>query len=305
MTTSDIFANQRKIWKDYEAFYTLARRSLPFIAGVVIGGLIFASDPGYITNLYTEIISILATVGILNFFSERREIENLKKHLIREAGSRSNATAKSAVEWLRAEGLLTGNYGVLQNQNLEEANLKDAPLRHANLQETNLLLTNLQNADLSGANLQRAYFWGANLQETKLYSANLEGANLEEANLKYAKLENVNLKDANLYGVILEEAYLAQSNLEGANLEEANLKNATLWGVNLGGSSLKRVNLSKATLQGANLSKANLYKANLSNAWLPDGTKWTSETDMTRFTDPDHSDFWQPSDNDDSEENLE
>lgn len=42
---------------------------------------------------------------------------------------------------------------------------------------------------------------------------------------------------------------------------------------------------------------ANLQGANLLAAWfdedtvLPDGTKWVPDTDMERFTDPDHPDF--------------
>ena len=69
MTTSDIFANQRQVWKDYQFYYAIARRSLPFIVGVVIGGIIFASDNGYFTNLYTEILSIVATVGVLDYLT--------------------------------------------------------------------------------------------------------------------------------------------------------------------------------------------------------------------------------------------
>jgi hypothetical protein len=38
------------------------------------------------------------------------------------------------------------------------------------------------------------------------------------------------------------------------------------------------------SLNGAVLSKVNLIKANLSGAYLPDGTPWTEETDMGRFT---------------------
>jgi len=30
------------------------------------------------------------------------------------------------------------------------------------------------------------------------------------------------------------------------------------------------------------------------SAILPDGSKWTPDTDMTRYTDPNHPDFWQP-----------
>jgi hypothetical protein len=54
-----------------------------------------------------------------------------------------------------------------------------------------------------------------------------------------------------------------------------------------------------ANLQGANLSYANLQGAVLEDAELnettilPDGTQWTPDTDLKRFTDPKHPNFWR------------
>ena len=73
----------------------------------------------------------------------------------------------------------------------------------------------------------------------------------------------------------LQRAFLAMANLEGTDLYEANLQ----------GAVLARANLEGAHLEGAFLSD---YTT------LPDGTKWTPDTDMTRFTDPKHPDFWFP-----------
>ena len=47
------------------------------------------------------------------------------------------------------------------------------------------------------------------------------------------------------------------------------------------------------SLQGADLLGANLQGARFDYTTLPDGTKWIPDTDMTRFTDPDHPDFWR------------
>jgi uncharacterized protein YjbI with pentapeptide repeats len=55
-------------------------------------------------------------------------------------------------------------------------------------------------------------------------------------------------------------------------------------------ANLGEVNLGGANLQGAILKRANLDEFTI----LPDGTKWTPDTDMARFTDPDHPDFWRP-----------
>ena len=65
------------------------------------------------------------------------------------------------------------------------------------------------------------------------------------------------------------------------------------------GAKLYRVNfestdLVETRLQGADMRNANMKHANLWNAILPDSTRWTAETDMTRYTDPNHPNFWQP-----------
>jgi uncharacterized protein YjbI with pentapeptide repeats len=76
-----------------------------------------------------------------------------------------------------------------------------------------------------------------------------------------------------------------RANLGEVNLGGANLQGASLFGAFLGGANLRR-----ADLRGAVLKRANLDEFTI----LPDGTKWTPDTDMARFTDPDHPDFWRP-----------
>ena len=62
--------------------------------------------------------------------------------------------------------------------------------------------------------------------------------------------------------------------------------------------TLQQANLWQARLQGATLALADLQVANLYGAEfdmetvLPDGTGWTPQTDMQRFTDPTHPGFW-------------
>jgi uncharacterized protein YjbI with pentapeptide repeats len=139
----------------------------------------------------------------------------------------------------------------------------------------------LEGADLRGANLQGAEFG----------SANLEGANLWRANLQ----------GANLFGVNLEGADLLSAKLQGADLWSANLQGANLRGADLQGADLTFANLQSADLWSANLRDARfLQKASFSDRTvLPDSTSslifyWMPGTDMTRYTDPNHPDFWQP-----------
>ncbi len=130
-----------------------------------------------------------------------------------------------------------------------------------------LKLVDLEGANLESANLECANLVGANLRDANLESANLVGANLESANLRDANLQGSNLRGTNLQGARLIEANLQEVNLGGANLESANLKNANLVGANLVDTKFDESTI------------------------LPDGTKWTPDTDMGRFTDPNHPDF--------------
>jgi hypothetical protein len=112
------------------------------------------------------------------------------------------------------------------------------------------------------------------------------------------------LEGANLWDANLERANLWDANLERATLLKANLEGAFLWDANLAGVYLVSANLKGANLQGANLSGAKLQAANLENviwelespeqtitATLPDGIKWTSDTDLQRFIDPKHPEY--------------
>lgn len=114
-------------------------------------------------------------------------------------------------------------------------------------------------------------------------------------------LNGVHLNRAHLIG-----AHLHNLSLVGAHLAWANLRHALLTQSDLSHTSLQEANLEGAALQGANLSGANMNEANLTHARfdestrfdgetiLPDCTYWTPGTDMRRFTDPEHHDFWHP-----------
>lgn len=107
-----------------------------------------------------------------------------------------------------------------------------------------------------------------------LNDGTLQRADLRSANLHDAALAWVDLRYANMGGVSLEAANFLRGDLRFVNLEGANLVNSDL--------------------REAFLSGANLQRANLESAMLPDGSVWTSDTDMTRFTNPQHPDSWKP-----------
>ena len=185
--------------------------------GVWIGGQWFSGDTGYATNLYTELLSIGVTVGILNFLAEQREAarrkaENQTLRLVSLKYAGSTEERQKIIDEMKELNLLEGAY-----------------LADAALQEIGLIRANLK---------------GSNLRFTNLYGAIMIGANLQEADFYRAKLDAANLQNANLH----------QANLEGA--------------INLNGDFF--------------------------GATLPDGAKYTGNTDMRKYTDPDHPDFWQP-----------
>ena len=130
----------------------------------------------------------------------------------------------------------------------------------------------LNKAKLSDADLSGAYLFGANLCE----------ANLTDANLTMSKLIGADLTMAGLWGAKLLGTNLRAANLSGAYLREANLSGAKLLEANLTGAMLLEANLQEAKLDETTM--------------LPDGTMWTPDTDIERFSHPDHPDFWRSDD---------
>lgn len=127
----------------------------------------------------------------------------------------------------------------------------------------------------------------------------LKGADLGEANLEEAFLPGVNLQQAYLAFTNLQRAALWGANLQDARLGNAKLQRADLHKANLQGADLWYADLREARFAGADLTGASLQNARLEDAVfdektkLPDETNWTLETDMTRFTNPNHPDFWR------------
>jgi hypothetical protein len=184
-----------------------------------------------------------------------------KEQLIAQMGSSDNTLALQAIKQLRAKGWF------------RDGSLRGVQLRQANLQGAALAKADLERAILQEANLTKAY-----LGETILRVANLQGAILCDANMR-----NVILTQANLVGADMRRAYIPDSDLRAANLSQTNLRGTNLWQAKLDG----------ANLQGADMRDANLYGTQFDNTTtLPDGTNWTPETDMSRFTHQEHAQFW-------------
>jgi len=123
----------------------------------------------------------------------------------------------------------------------------------------------------------RAKGW---LQDGALQDADLRGANLHQSSLQRADLRRVHLRGANLTLADFAHADLSHAELRYANLDAASLSGTKLYGADLTLASIRRIYLS-----GAKFNEETI---------LPDGTPWTPGTDMTRFTNPDHPNFYEP-----------
>lgn len=244
---------------------------------------------GWLQNFSTEMMGAISTYFLFTLIIGKREE---KERLFIQLRSKDSATASNALNELQIKVWLYD--GSLQGADLEGVTLPAASLRHANLAGSSLKYANLENADLMSANLSGANLW----------NAGLAGANLEDALLTSAWLHNALLQEASLRKAVLFKADLTQANLTNADLRFANLNSAFLQKANLEGTALQHTNLVSANMRQAILKGADLYYADLRDTLLeeakfderttlPDGTQWEPDTDMTRFTNPYHLNFWQ------------
>lgn len=263
--------------------------------GILIGAGVFNGDPGYTTNLYTEFLSIAATVVILNRLAERRDdrrrVEDDKARLIRDAGSSSNETAKAAISELARRDWLRDEDSLLAGADLRWANMADANLRHANLARARLYRAHLTNARMYDVNLSEA-----DMEEVDLHNADLVEANLSNVAGRKANLSRANLHLANVAEADLRDADISEARLRGANFSEATISNADLSyadlrGANLSGADLRGADLTGALLDLATLtddertfSDARLLPTSLDGATMPDGEVYHPLMDLSRYT---------------------
>src|SRR6187549_329168 len=98
--THDAWVDIREIQHKHAFFYQIALGLLLVIVGVVIGAKLFPSDESYGSNVYLNVISVFATIVVLNRLAEKREENSLKQRLLIEARSQFNERALSAIHEL-------------------------------------------------------------------------------------------------------------------------------------------------------------------------------------------------------------
>lgn len=210
-----------RIWKRIYPWLVILVGGAAVIALTLLGKWLFEDRlPDYELNLFTEFVSIFATVAVLNTLAKRREEQQRLQEYIYEAGSPVQGIAVSAVRKLYRSGYLNGTSSVLRGEDLhnadlskaelESANLDEVDFNHAQLREMRLQKASLRHANLAYADLQGSDLSGAHLEETELFQADLRGARLT-----YAHLESARLVEANLCGANLRRAKLHGAKLDG------------------------------------------------------------------------------------------
>jgi len=239
----------------------------------------------YYTNLSAELLSIALTLSVISVLSrqhERRQFthEREKATMLKRLLSVELDEKREIVKRLRDEDYLVD--GTMHNLNLSSADLQHLDLSHADMETINLSAANLSHSRFTGTDLQ-----GANLSKATLRFVRCENARLLEANLTRA-----DLRMANFTGADLRYAELENADLDGAILDAADLRGANFTGANLSGACLE-LRFDEKPFSAAKFDGATI---------LPDGTNWSAETDLRRFTNPDHAEFWACNPNRESEE---
>lgn len=214
------------------------------------------------TRIFAIIVLIIAFGAVGLAVRENIITQESKARLIKMLSNAESSQAISAVNSLEAYGWLSD--GTLSDQTILHVNLPQIVMRDAVIINTDML--------------------GSNFSEAVFYDSNLSGTDFILSNFSKATLYDVNLSYAVMYDVDLTGAVLDGANLSNVDFRSADLRDADLIGANLTGADLRR----------AFVSGADFTNATLDWVKLPDGAIWDEDVDITRYTDPNHPDFWEP-----------
>jgi uncharacterized protein YjbI with pentapeptide repeats len=124
----------------------------------------------------------------------------------------------------------------------------------------------LQQSDLQGANLSEADFSATNLDGANLASANFEKANLQRTWFNGATATMANFARVEGYRSSFEGTSAQGANFASAELQRANFRNAQLKGANFEKAELGRANFRNAVLTATRFTLANLSRADFTSA---------------------------------------
>lgn|GEM_PF-2604064 len=213
--------------------------------------------------------------------------------------------------WTYIHGIYTKRIVNTHIQNHETKELVKMLLNkddHQTVISINALRANgdYDNGNLNGIRiLHRCNVSTLNMNSFKLNNAKFNNTVFIQTQLSQTSFKNVVMRICQLDEAIAVEAdfsdaYIIQCSLVGINWSRANIKNGSITESNLTNAILNQANLSGVNLQNTGLRHASLIGTTFTEGTqLPDSTEenpifWTHDTDMTKYTDPNHPNFWEP-----------
>lgn len=141
--------------------------------------------------------------------------------------------------------------------------------------------------------LQYWDFSKADLQGTCLFDFGLEGANFTQAWLTLADLDGADIEFTTFDKATLVDVRLIETAMYGAIFTNADLENAYMLNADARAADFSGADLLDAYLEGVLFDENTVFSE---ETRLPDGSMWTPDTDLSRFTDTSQAAFWNACD---------
>ena len=221
---------------------------------------------GFLLNISTELFGAALIYVLIDVIKESQEKEkNALQEVTRKLISRHPALVSDAIQ-----------------QILFNEKLKNKLFSQENIPFTHMMLDNqsfpksfsFPKIDISHSEFRQAILKGVTFVNTIMHGVNFEQADLASACLKNCDLQasifdNADLSHADLSGCKLEHVDFTEANLTNANLTNAIITDTT-------------------QLTGAKLPSFEEDE----RGFVKEGSIWQKHTDMKRFTDPNHPNYY-------------
>lgn len=229
-------------------------------------------------NFATELFGAITTFVLIEILlrrSQQKSEEN--ERFVAAVNSQNSQKIVTIISDQKSSKYIAA--GLLRNVNWSDLDLSGIRLLDYDLVRADFSRAIGNGIEMRGCNMEYCIFSDALFETAALVECNLRRCQMENINMVNGKLMRTNLTQANL-----QRGVLTYVDMHQAILALADLRQADLSGANLAGANLRRANLENARLDNAQFDNSTI---------LPDGENWTFETEMSRFTDPSHEDFYR------------
>ena len=155
---------------------------------------------------------------------------------------------------------------ILSSSEAQAASCKSEPAPSIDWQDCNKANLVLQESQLESANLFSTDFSYTDLRNSNLAGANFEKATLIRSSLAGSKAEKANFTRVEGYRTVFSEISAPGASFNSAELQRADFTAADLTGVDFEKAELGRANFTDATITGVGFPMANLARAQLQAA---------------------------------------